>query len=146
MHSRSIPSHVPSSQDHVSSSQSPTAPQKGMFITFEGIDGAGKTTQAKRLAQWLRQQNVKVVETHEPYHSDQTEAICNGLNMDHEKHHWSPLTRTLLYFTLRHEHVIRCICPALEKGEWVICDRFTDRTMAYQGYGQGLDRNIIAAL
>ena len=138
--------HIQSVAPHVTSPEGQVSPQKGKFITFEGIDGAGKTTQAKRLAQWLREQNIDVFETHEPYHSDKTESICQALSMDHDKQQWNPLTRTLLYLALRYEHVIQCIQPALENRRWVICDRFIDSTMAYQGYGQGIDRNFIADL
>ena len=116
---------------------------KGKFITFEGADGAGKTTQAARLAVWLREQaGLGVVETREPGGTKQglelREIILNGNN--------SPVTETLLLFAARQEHLRQKILPALANGDWVICDRFSDSSIAYQGGGRGVSVELLSAL
>jgi dTMP kinase len=114
------------------------APPK-RFIVFEGGEGAGKSTQVQRLAEALRARGENVVTTREPGGSPGAEAI-RGLLVSGEAERWSPETEALLINAARADHLDRTIRPALAKGQWVICDRFADSTMAYQGYGMGLDR------
>lgn len=102
--------------------------QRGLFITFEGIDGAGKTTQIDALENWLVQEGVEVVRTREPGGTPLGEVI-RGLLL-HEPMHVT--TETLLFFAARAEHVAQVIEPALARGAWVLSDRFTDATYAYQ--------------
>lgn len=109
------------------------------FIVFEGGEGAGKSTQVARLADALRRDGQVVTTTREPGGSPGAEAI-RKLLVDGETARWSPLTEALLISAARADHLDRVIRPALARGEWVICDRFADSTMAYQGYGMGLDR------
>ena len=107
-----------------------------MFITFEGIDGCGKSTQAKRLADNLREMGHEVVLTREPGGTRIAEEIRNILLYIHEDIH--PMTETFLYEASRNEHVEKIILPALKEGKTVISDRFYDSTIAYQGAGRGL--------
>ena len=118
----------------------------GKLITFEGIDGSGKTTQANHLCRFLRDKEIGVFSSYEPYPVDASELIGKGLGIYYKKKEIRPLSITLLYFVLRYEHVLRLIKPYLERGTWVICDRFIDSTVAYQGYGQGVDRRLIEDL
>ena len=115
------------------------------FITLEGGEGAGKSTQARRLAAALRGKGVDVVESREPGGSPGAEEIRRLLTMG-ETGRWSPMAETLLNFAARADHVRRTIRPGLAAGRWVISDRFADSTMAYQGYGHGVDRGFIAHL
>jgi dTMP kinase len=117
----------------------------GRFVTLEGGEGAGKTTQAQRLAGALRATGVVVVETREPGGTPGAEDIRRLLTTG-ETGRWSPLAETLLHCAARADHLRRRIKPALGAGQWVISDRFADSTMAYQGYGHGLDRPFIAKL
>ena len=116
----------------------------GRFITLEGGEGAGKSTQARLLAAALRETGLEVVQTREPGGAPGAERL-RALLLSGEID-WSPAAETLLHFAARAEHVARTIRPALESGAWVVCDRFTDSTMAYQGHGQMADRGLIAAL
>jgi dTMP kinase len=116
----------------------------GRFITIEGGEGAGKSTQAQHLAEALRNAGVSVLLTREPGGAPGAE-LLRGLLLDGETE-WSPLAEVLLHFAARAEHVAKTIRPALADGTWVVCDRYVDSTMAYQGYGQGADRNAIATL
>jgi dTMP kinase len=109
------------------------------FIVFEGGEGAGKSTQVKRLAEALRAEGHAVTTTREPGGSPGAEAI-RKLLVDGDTQRWTPVTEALLINAARGDHLERVIRPALARGEWVICDRFADSTMAYQGYGMGLDR------
>ncbi len=109
------------------------------FIVFEGGEGAGKSTQVKLLAEALRGDGHVVTTTREPGGSSGAEAI-RKLLVDGETARWTPITEALLINAARADHLERTIRPALARGEWVICDRFADSTMAYQGYGMGLDR------
>ena len=118
---------------------------RGRFITFEGGEGAGKSTQAPRLAARLKSQGHEVVITREPGGSPGAEAI-RELLLRGAADRWSPVTETLLMYAARRDHIERVIGPALARGAWVVCDRFADSTLAYQGYGQGLGREAIAAL
>lgn len=110
----------------------------GMFITFEGGEGAGKTTQINRLGEYLTAQGRKVITTREPGGTKEAEAIRNLL-VQRDGGDWSPLSEVLLLFAARSLHIDSIIAPALYNGHIVICDRFTDSTIAYQGYGRGLD-------
>ncbi|HEV7856709.1 MAG TPA: dTMP kinase [Herminiimonas sp.] len=114
----------------------------GKFITFEGIDGAGKSTHVSFVADLLRDRNKEVVVTREPGGTSLGEALRNILL--HEKMHLE--TEALLMFAARREHIAQVIAPALACGDWVICDRFTDSTFAYQGGGRKLDRSKLVAL
>lgn len=117
---------------------------RGVFITIEGGEGAGKSTQITRLADRLRAAGHEVLITREPGGTPGAEAI-RALMLDPERH-FTPLADTLLVFAARADHVAAVIRPALEHGAVVLCDRFTDSTMAYQGYGLGVDRATIATL
>jgi dTMP kinase len=116
----------------------------GQFITLEGGEGAGKSTQAVLLADALLRLGQPVLRTREPGGAQGAEVLRELLLSGRVD--WSPPAETLLHFAARAEHVETTIRPALAAGTWVICDRFFDSTMAYQGYGQGADRAMIAAL
>ncbi len=118
--------------------------QAGRFITLEGGEGAGKSTQAGLLAAALAQDGLPVLRTREPGGAPGAE-LLRGLLLDRATA-WSPAAETLLHFAARAEHVEKTIRPALDAGMWVVCDRFADSTMVYQGYGQGADRAMIATL
>lgn len=115
------------------------------FITFEGIEGSGKTTQIRLLAQRLQQQNIEVLQTREPGGcpiADQIRSIL--LHPDNVA--MVSRTELLLYAAARAQHIEEVIRPALKAGKIVLCDRFTDATLAYQGAGRGLNRNLILQL
>ncbi|MGN6515414.1 MAG: dTMP kinase [Rhizomicrobium sp.] len=112
------------------------------FITLEGGEGTGKSTQAKRLAGTLQVKGIASVVTREPGGSPGAEQI-RDLLVHGEPGRWSPVTETLLVFAARVDHIERTIRPALAAGKWVISDRFTDSTYAYQGVARGVDREII---
>ena len=116
----------------------------GHFITLEGGEGAGKSTQAKLLADALTALRLRVLLTREPGGAPGAELLRDLLLGDAVD--WSVQAETLLHFAARSEHVAKTIGPALAAGTWVVCDRFYDSTMAYQGYGQGADRTEIAGL
>lgn len=116
-----------------------------MFITFEGIEGCGKSTQAKRLVNRLRELAVPLVFTLEPGGTSVGQKIRHIL-LDSRNQHLSPLTELLLYAADRAQHVEEVIKPALEQGKWVLCDRFFDATTVYQGYARGLDMKLIVTL
>jgi dTMP kinase len=115
---------------------------RGRFITFEGIDGSGKSTQLSATAGALRAGGIDVLETREPGGTPVGEAL-RGLLL---RHTMSPLTETLLMFAARVEHIDEVIVPALGTGHWVLCDRFTDATYAYQSGGRGIAVEWIASL
>ena len=110
----------------------------GLFITFEGGEGSGKTTQINRLSQRLADAGHKVITTREPGGTKEAEYI-RDLLVQRDGGKWTPLSEALLLFAARSIHVERVIKPILAEGKIVICDRFTDSTRAYQGYGRGLD-------
>jgi dTMP kinase len=116
--------------------------RKGRFITFEGGEGAGKSTQARLLAERLTARGVDVVVTREPGGSPGAEDIRNLL-VKGTPGRWDPLVEALMMFAARADHVEKTIRPALERGAIVVCDRFTDSTYAYQGAGRGLPRETI---
>jgi dTMP kinase len=115
------------------------------FITLEGIEGAGKTTVADRLTQALRARGFTVHATREPGGTPVAERI-RSVVLDRGEEHISATAETLLMFGARQVHVDNLIRPALTRGEWVLCDRFTDATHAYQGGGRGVDRQLIENL
>ena len=116
-----------------------------MFITFEGIEGCGKSTQAKRLVNRLRELAVPLVFTLEPGGTTVGQKIRRIL-LDSRNQHLSPLAELLLYAADRAQHVEEVIKPALEQEKWVLCDRFFDATTVYQGYARGLDMKLIVTL
>lgn len=118
---------------------------RGRFITFEGGEGAGKSTQAALLAERLRAQGIDVLQTREPGGSAGAEEI-RAIALNGDAGRWSAMTETLLMFAARSDHLDRTIRPALNGGRWVICDRFVDSTRAYQGAGGGVDDAFIEAL
>lgn len=118
---------------------------KGVFITLEGGEGTGKSTQIKLLQQALCAAGVDAITTREPGGTDQAERIRNLL-LQRDSGSFDPMTEALLLFAARREHLVHKIWPALEKGQWVISDRFVDSSRAFQGYGMGLDMRIIEDL
>lgn len=115
---------------------------RGRFITFEGIDGSGKSTQLTATAAALRADGIDVLETREPGGT----ALGESLRAILLQRPMSPLTETLLMFAARIEHIDEVIVPALGTGHWVLCDRFTDATYAYQSGGRGIASEWIASL
>lgn len=114
----------------------------GRFITFEGIDGAGKSSHIEALAAWLRQRGHEVLLTREPGGTPLAESL-RELFLQREM---DPLTEVLLVFAARRDHLRQVIEPALARGALVLCDRFTDATFAYQGHGRGFDLGVLAQL
>lgn len=117
----------------------------GRFITFEGGEGAGKSTQIRRLAESLGARNVPVIETREPGGTDAAEAIRERLLSGSVKE-LGPEAEALLFAAARADHVDRLIRPALERGDWVLCDRFFDSTRVYQGEIGGVDAAMLESL
>ncbi len=117
-------------------------PTSGLFITFEGIDGAGKSSHIEALADNFRQQKRVVTLTREPGGTTLAEKLRALLLHDA----MDPLTEALLMFAARRDHLQQVIEPALAQGHVVLCDRFTDATFAYQGHGRGFDLGILAQL
>ena len=117
----------------------------GRFVTFEGGEGAGKTTQIERLAAALRSVGVEVVATREPGGTPGAEAI-RQLLVTGPTERWEPLTETLLHLAARCDHVSRRIRPELAAGRWVLCDRFTDSTRVYQGLAGAVGLEIVDRL
>ena len=117
----------------------------GRFLTFEGGEGAGKSTQIKLLAQSLRDRGIDVITTREPGGSEEAENI-RALLVTGEPGRWDPISETLLLYAARRDHWLRLIQPALDEGKWVLCDRFADSTRVYQGIGKGVDEELIEEL
>jgi dTMP kinase len=115
------------------------------FITFEGGEGTGKSTQALLLAEALRERGESVIQTREPGGSEGAELI-RALLVSGDTNRWSAMSEVLLLFAARIDHWEKVIKPALDQGKWVICDRFTDSTIAYQGYGRGVDLSFLSLL
>ncbi|HEX8194053.1 MAG TPA: dTMP kinase [Allosphingosinicella sp.] len=118
---------------------------KGRFISLEGGEGAGKSTQLKRLAQALRDRGLEVAETREPGGSAGAEAI-RELLLQGDEQRWTPEAEALLFAAARADHVAKTIRPALERGAWVLSDRFLDSSVAYQGGAGALGFETIRAL
>lgn len=118
---------------------------RGRFVTFEGVEGAGKSTQLRRAAAALRARGLEVVATREPGGTPVAEAIRTVLLAPRDDA-MPPMAELLLMFAARAAHLADRIEPALQRGAWVLCDRFTDATYAYQGAGRGVDRAAIATL
>ncbi|NLC89486.1 MAG: dTMP kinase [Clostridiaceae bacterium] len=119
--------------------------QPGKFVTFEGVDGTGKTTQGRLLGQSLEAYGIKVLILREPGGTAISEKIRDIL-LDASQNKMTAETEVLLFEAARAQIVREVIRPALEQGNWVICDRFMDSTVAYQGYGRGLDLELIDKL
>jgi dTMP kinase len=120
-------------------------PERGIFITFEGIDGCGKTTQMRNLAATLRAEGRDVVETVEPGGTE-IGRLIRKIVLDPASKDLTPRAELLLYFASRAQNVEQIIRPAIERGSIVLCDRFTDSTLCYQGCGRGLEAEMILAL
>jgi dTMP kinase len=119
--------------------------ENGFFITLEGGEGSGKSTQIKRLSAHLTAQGYDVVTTREPGGTPEAEKI-RSLLVDRDGGAWTPMAEILLFFAARAMHVEKLIKPALAAGKVVLCDRFTDSTRAYQSYGHGFDASVIESL
>ncbi|MGE0773692.1 MAG: dTMP kinase [Sphingomonadaceae bacterium] len=118
---------------------------RGRFITLEGGEGVGKSTQVKRLAEALRSHGLTVIETREPGGSAGAEAI-RELLMTGASDRWSARSEALLFAAARADHVAKTIRPAIESGQWVLCDRFLDSSRAYQGGADGLNDDDLLTL
>ena len=118
---------------------------RGNFITFEGGEGGGKSTQAARMAGYLRGKGLEVLETREPGGTPESEAL-RDLLVQGDPNRWSALSELLLITAARVEHVNRLIEPALTEGKWVICDRFVHSTLAYQGIAGELGLELVEQL
>jgi dTMP kinase len=118
---------------------------RGKFIAIEGGEGAGKSTQVGLLTAALERAKVPVRTTREPGGSPGGEAIRRVL-LEGEGERWDAISEALLLVAARHDHVTRLISPALAQGAWVVCDRFADSTIAYQGYGKGVPLDQLALL
>ena len=118
---------------------------RGKFITLEGGEGTGKSTQIKLLVEAFKETDIEIVQTREPGGSPGAEAI-RRLLVEGDIEKWDGLTEVLLNYAARHEHLRDTITPALDAGHWVISDRFADSTVAYQGYGNNLDLTAIGKL
>ena len=121
--------------------------KKSLFVTFEGIEGSGKSYQSKKLFNNLRRKNIRAILTREPGGTASAEKIRNLILEDYfnseRKEKFSKYTDTLLYLAARNEHIVNKIKPALSKKKIVICDRFTDSTLAYQVYGKSVSRRLV---
>ncbi len=119
--------------------------KRGLFITLEGTEGVGKSTNLQFICDWLAETGLAYVCTREPGGTPLAETLREVLLANREEP-FDPLAELLVMFAARAQHLAQRIVPALAQGDWVICDRFTDATYAYQGGGRGLDRSTIAAL
>ena len=124
--------------------------KKPLFVTFEGIEGSGKTYQCRKLYNELRKIKLSVILTREPGGTKSAEKIRNVILEDYfasdSKEKFSKYTDTLLYLAARNEHVQNIIRPAISKKKIVICDRFIDSTLAYQVYGKGVNKNLVDSI
>ena len=123
------------------------AEMRGLFITFEGGEGSGKTTQIQQLKEWIESSigSVNLCMTREPGGTIEAESI-RTLLLNGAASKWQPATEAMMMSASRHEHVIHVIEPALSRGDIVICDRFTDSTHVYQGYVGGVDNALLDGL
>lgn len=119
--------------------------QRGKFITFEGLDGVGKSTQLNNLAAWLRQRGIDVITTPEPGGTEIGKRLRSVL-LSSRTAGLTPRAELAMMFTDRAQHVDELILPALERGQWVLCDRFTDSSEAYQGGGRELGSETVLEL
>ena len=124
---------------------------EGKFIVFEGIDGCGKTTQINELYKWLRQsilinKDKKLIKTREPGGSLLGRELREIILKNNQESPPSYLAELLLYYADRAEHISKTILPSLEKGDWILSDRFSGSTLAYQGYGREININVIKEL
>lgn len=119
--------------------------KRGYFLTFEGCEGSGKSTQAFLLAEILRAEGIDVVITREPGGSPGAE-IIRDLLVKGEVDQWDAVTEALLFMAARRNHLVNIIWPALRDGKWVICDRFVDSSFAFQGYGHGLSLDHLKSI
>ena len=122
-----------------------TGATRGRFITLEGGEGTGKSTQVARLAAWLGARGVGVVTTREPGGSPGAEMI-RKLLVEGPVERWDGMTEALLHFAARRDHLRSTVWPALDRGTWVVSDRFADSTLAYQGHGHGVERSVLDRL
>ena len=122
-----------------------TGSHEGRFITLEGGEGAGKSTQVARLKEWVEKRGHKCIATREPGGAPGAEMI-RKLLVEGPVERWDGVTEALLHFAARREHLRTTVLPAIKSGTWVVCDRFADSTMAYQGYGHGIDRAMLGTL
>ena len=118
---------------------------KGVFITLEGGDGTGKSTQVRMLQESLAAFGLTCITTREPGGTEDAEKIRNLL-VHRDGGQWDPLSEALLFSAARREHLVGKIWPELEKGSWIVSDRFMDSTRVFQGVGHGLDRSVIEDL
>lgn len=121
------------------------ARQRGKFITFEGLDGVGKSTQLEKLAGWLRERGIDVLTTREPGGTALGQKLRTVL-LSSRTQGLSPMAELALMFADRAQHIDEQILPALQRGQWVLCDRFTDSSEAYQGGGRGLGAEVVRQL
>jgi dTMP kinase len=121
------------------------APDRGRFITLEGGEGAGKSTQARILAEELAACGLPVLLTREPGGAPGAEAV-RGVLLGSAAGPWDGVAECMLHFVARREHVVRSVLPALDAGMWVVCDRFADSTFAYQCFGQGVPRAVFDSM
>ncbi len=119
--------------------------RKARFISLEGIEGAGKSTVARIVCTWLSERGIVAHLTREPGGTVLAERVRN-IVLERGTERLTAVSETLLMFAARGIHVENCIRPALERGDWIICDRFTDATRAYQGHGRGVDAALIETL
>ncbi|HET7873540.1 MAG TPA: dTMP kinase [Terriglobales bacterium] len=121
------------------------ARQRGKFLTFEGLDGVGKSTQLENLAGWLRERGIEVLTTREPGGTALGQKLRTVL-LSSRTQSLSPMAELALMFADRAQHIDEQILPALQRGQWVLCDRFTDSSEAYQGGGRGLGAEVVRQL
>ena len=124
--------------------------KKSLFITFEGIEGSGKSYQSQKLYESLKKKNIPVILTREPGGTSSAEKIREVILDDYfhpdSKEKFDKYTDTLLYLASRNEHIVNKIKPAILKKRIIICDRFTDSTLAYQVYGKGVNKSFVDSI
>lgn len=120
-------------------------PHKGKFITLEGGEGSGKSTQVQKIVQFLTEQGIPVIATREPGGSEGAELI-RELLVKGDTQRWDAVTEVLLMNAARRDHLRNLIIPALDRGTWVVCDRFADSTIVYQGYGRGVELHFLETI